>query len=692
MVDLSIPIELHGFEELVEQGFGDPRLGQKPVRPWEQGETRFYVIQFTHSLFEEERTAIQERFGLELEAYIPSFAYIERVGEETVAGLIQQELVNGLFPLEAVNKQSPGIGEIVFQDPDRDAVEGFRLWATLFSDEDLDLVLAKLTEANATDIRVHDDRQAEGLLRIEFTIDSLDPLREIAEIETVNWIEEDPDSSPSAGIPAGWLWGGVAELPAAADGLRGEDEIVGVLDDELLTVDHCWFRDPNEPTYGPLHRKMIACHGSAGDPPTHAAFVAGILCGEDLADPARRGIAYKAKFAYANRDLVKDGTLTLYQVFSRMRENKATVINNSWRSRANPPYNLHSVDTDRFAWRNERILIVGSAANTGEVMGPPGSGKNALSVGAAYVDDNVSCLADVGLGTEKVDGELTGNVEGGRRKPDLLAPGCNIASVKLDGAVLPCDIISDADLVHGAASPGNPECDPVDAEHPPAYCASSYATAVASAAAAIVRQYFMQGWHTTGNPGGPQHRPTAALLKAMLLNATEQLSVPAGGPYPAIGSGWGLLQLDRVLRLPGEVKKIAFWDIPNAQGFFRNPTTPPPHKIRVNSNTKPLKITLVWTEPPGDLKSENPVVNNLDLVVRSPSNATYRGNWFAPATGASAPDTPLQPAQPDPANNVEMVLVKQPEPGDWNIFVVPTEVNAGRNGQGYALVARGDLA
>ena len=44
----------------MEQGFGDPREGRKPVPPWEPDETRFYLIQFTHSLFEDERETVQQ--------------------------------------------------------------------------------------------------------------------------------------------------------------------------------------------------------------------------------------------------------------------------------------------------------------------------------------------------------------------------------------------------------------------------------------------------------------------------------------------------------------------------------------------------------------------------------------------------------------------------------------------------------
>jgi len=46
----------------------------------------------------------------------------------------------------------------------------------------------------------------------------------------------------------------------------------------------------------------------------------------------------------------------------------------------------------------------------------------------------------------------------------------------------------------------------------------------------------------------------------------------------------------------------------------------------------------------------------------------------------------------DLRNNVEMVLVEIPEPGDWTLTVRANTVNAGRlPGQGFALVASGHL-
>jgi hypothetical protein len=94
-------------------------------------------------------------------------------------------------------------------------------------------------------------------------------------------------------------------------------------------------------------------------------------------------------------------------------------------------------------------------------------------------------------------------------------------------------------------------------------------------------------------------------------------------------------------------------------------------------------VTLVWSDAPGAANSSTPQVNDLNLEVVAPGGATtFLGNDFAngvSTTGGAA----------DSLNNVEMVLVNSPTPGDWTIRVLGAAVNVGR--QGYALVASGDL-
>jgi hypothetical protein len=78
-------------------------------------------------------------------------------------------------------------------------------------------------------------------------------------------------------------------------------------------------------------------------------------------------------------------------------------------------------------------------------------------------------------------------------------------------------------------------------------------------------------------------------------------------------------------------------------------------------------------------------VNNLDLELVSPSGFRYRGNVFDVENGWS-----ISGGQPDPINNVETILIPEPESGEWQVTVRGTEINQGT--QGYALVATGRLS
>src|SRR5204863_348753 len=58
----------------------------------------------------------------------------------------------------------------------------------------------------------------------------------------------------------------------------------------------------------------------------------------------------------------------------------ARVHTNSWHDEPSIQYNQLAADLDTFAWNNEEHLILGSAGNRFEQMGPPGTAKNVLSV------------------------------------------------------------------------------------------------------------------------------------------------------------------------------------------------------------------------------------------------------------------------------------------------------------------------
>ncbi|MDQ4097798.1 MAG: hypothetical protein M3144_08030, partial [Actinomycetota bacterium] len=172
--------------------------------------------------------------------------------------------------------------------------------------------------------------------------------------------------------------------------------------------------------------------------------------------------------------------------------------------------------------------------------------------------------------------------------------------------------------------------------------------------------------------------PSGALLKAVLLNST----ILTDSGVPEDRSGWGVANLPATLFFEGGPRRLVVRDIRHAEGLATGQNGV--LAVNVQSDIEPLRVTLVWTEPPGGIGAANSVVNDLDLEVTSPTGARLLGNVYQgghSVEGGSA----------DRVNNVEMVSVERPIPGEWTIRLAAIAVNVGTPGQGYAVVASGDL-
>lgn len=147
------------------------------------------------------------------------------------------------------------------------------------------------------------------------------------------------------------------------------------------------------------------------------------------------------------------------------------------------PLLQHMYDDDEF-------LIVVAAGNSGagdarNTVGSPATGKNVVAVGAHH--NTEKSRPKNGLGPSYVaDFSSRGPTADGRMKPDLLAPGKAVLSA-------------------GALPNEFGECDP--SKIPAANSKSagllslqgtSMATPVVSGIAAIIRQYFVEGYYPTG--------------------------------------------------------------------------------------------------------------------------------------------------------------------------------------------------
>jgi hypothetical protein len=616
---------------------------------------KHFIIQFRKSLTREERVRIQNQYGLRLVDYIPELAYLETVNSDTLKRLGEDPLFRASVPYQPAFKIAPRIGERQFRTEERKKIEGLWLSAILFPDADINQVAETLRSLQAARITVIDDRKTGGVAQVRFIVRFKEELAKIAQVNEIRWIEEVGEAKLDNGTTAGTIQSGIPGVASIWNaGLHGENQIIGAID-SVVDTNHCFFRDDLNNTVRPAHRKVVGLRNtSASGPGVHGTFVAGIAMGDDLNAPRthnNRGVAWAARTTFGN-SIDIGGATSLLNYLNAAAADGAAIHTNSWHDEPNPQYSQLAADVDTFVWNNEDNLVLGSSGNVGEQIGPPGTAKNAVCVSATREDPNEMNFGD---GND-------GPTPDGRRKPEIMTPGCSIISAQ-SGTT--CTVALDQ-IVFGFG--------PI--------CATSWATPAAAGAATLVRQYYIEGFYPTGTKQ-PHNAftPSGALIKATLLNSTMDMIGIAG--YPNNREGWGLIRLDNALYFPGSTRKLRVWETRNIDGITTGDARV--HHVNIGNNTQPLKVTLVWSDPPGAPNSTSPVVNNLDLEVMSPGGIqTFHGNVFAAGvstTGGIA----------DTINNVEMVLVNDPALGDWTIRIIGTGVNVGNPGQGYALVVTGEI-
>ncbi len=265
-----------------------------------------------------------------------------------------------------------------------------------------------------------------------------------------------------------------------------------------------------------------------------------------------------------------------------------------------------------------------------------------------------------------------GPTSDGRVKPDVLAPGEFTQSVASDG-----------DL-------GSNNCGQTQRMH-----GTSMATPIAAGGAALVRQYFRDGYYPTGRPESRDsiESPSAALLKAAIINGAAPMD-PRVSYYidhesylasnvPSYIQGFGRMRLETTLYFDDD-------DMANTTYTTRSPEAARTHRGSLFVTEEPaglsdeqesiyclraeapvggggvegytIKATLVWTDPPASAASGRKLVNNLDLLVEDVSGSrAFVGN-HPRATGAMGPGG-ASPRMYDEVNNVEQVAYTLHVPG-----------------------------
>ena len=201
---------------------------------------------------------------------------------------------------------------------------------------------------------------------------------------------------------------------------------------------------------------------------------------------------------------------------------------------------------------------------------------------------------------------------------------------------------------------------------------------------ALVQDYFGKGGPTSDS--GPAVSP--ALMKAMLINSTESVSPRYDRNVRASRNlqGWGIPAISRMLPLAlgDSAVQSNQWPIllyeqaptrslATGQSFNRTVTINP---ASIDAQVSGLKITLVWTDPPGNPAVGVKLVNDLDLIVTNRADGTiYWGNHIASGSTLNEASETNSPASDDIVNNVENVFISAPSTGPYDVVVVAKRVN-----------------
>ncbi len=419
------------------------------------------------------------------------------------------------------------------------------------------------------------------------------------------------------------------------------------------------------------------------DPMGHGTHVAGSVLGRGTASGGLlKGGAFEAHMVAEGMwsPMMKNLSVPskLGDLFAKALSEGARIHTNSWGgARTFGAYDGFAVQTDEWSYNNPDMLILFAAGNSGtdlnkdgriddNSMASPGTSKNVLTVGASenntksggiqvpisklrsakdawpaepifssYVSDNENGLAMFSSRGPALDGRI---------KPDIVAPGTNILSVK-------------------SQQPGASDLWGAYNKDYAWSGGTSMATPLAAGAVAIARQIVIEKI-------GIQN-PSAALMKAVMLHTAVDMYP---GQFGEVGASRGQEILNR---RPNSDEGYGRVDMSNIVALDSTTTLSDVRQGVPQGGEHVFAFTLkqagsvyanlVWTDAPGSSNAAKALVNDLDLVLVLPNGQTLSMN--------------------DHTNNLEMIERSGLPAGDYKLIVKGYNVPQSRDGgQTYALV------
>jgi serine protease AprX len=653
-----------------------------------------WIVQFRGPVGPQERGALMAQ-GLKIIDYIPDYAYLVQGAPDAIKGVEALPRLYAWSPLRVADKFSPLLLQALLQGSYDRAVP-LSIWPW---------------------------PGREAAMAAEFAAAGIDPtqsldadaVQQVAAFTSVRWIEPrqqlqllNDEARTITGVNA--LWETVD--------LYGAGQVVAVADSGFDTG------DTNHPDFAGriIATQVLSAGGDLADEYGHGTHVIGSVGGAGVlsgADPAQgqysgsfAGMAPQAKFVIqAFETSSSGGVLGLsedtYPMFALAYSETARIHTNSWGGIGGVPlvqseqvfgsYPMMSARTDAFVWDHPDMTIFFAAGNSGndglwspfgcfaflendgvvdeDSLQSPGTAKNVITVGASESLQssgglssrtwNSSCFPEEPIASDTTSDDPNGlaafssrgPTDDGRMKPDLVAPGTNIISNR-------------------SREPGANELwgdYPANSNYTFAG-GTSMATPLTAGAGALIREWLI---------GQGIANPSAAAVKATLLNTTRNIAPGQYGtgatqeiPFtrPNYAAGWGRLDLGFITApVPYQI-----WIDDQTSGLSTGQSVSYEHSqdrpLTVVAGDQPLRVMLVWTDPPAAPLASKTLVNDLDLKLTGPDGRVYWGNGKTSA---------------DRVDNVEGIVIEAPLQGTYRITVEAH--NIAQDVQPYALVVAGAL-
>ena len=286
-----------------------------------------------------------------------------------------------------------------------------------------------------------------------------------------------------------------------------------------------------------------------------------------------------------------------------------------------------------------------------------GSGEEILRLGTVSASlPHESESSDAALSHEIVAGfSSRGPLLDLRLKPDLLCPGQGIASARGDGSLTSnnCGSATAITTMSG----------------------TSMATPLCAGAAALVREFFEQGYHVSGSRNARDSMlPSASLVKAVMIHSAQRVKTEEGWEesYPNPQVGYGRVDLSTALRFADSNFKAIYQDRLNvSQGED--------YKLCLQVAEGDFRVSIVWTDPAADQMSARTLINDVDLVVMT-ADETFLGNNFT-----QSDETYADYSVRDATGNAEQVRLENVRAGFYAVRVLGADIPLGS--QQFSLVA-----